>query len=351
LLACGARGIVTTHATELKLFAHDHSGVRNASVRFDPHSHRPTFELDMGMPGRSLAFPLARTLGLPEPLIVRAETLLSENERTYDRALSELAEARAQMQDERDALARERTDLRALQERAREQTETLERERRVFAQSADEKLTRALREFIAELERRNAQHAGKARVTQGQAALLDRSMETLHAELEVGASASRTSPPPRERERLNVGDTVHVEAFGSEGTVVADYGDTVLVAVGAMQSVVPKLQVRTIHHAAGRKRQTSSPMYVRVALEAAASASRELDVRGKRYAEAEPLVERWIDEASLLGLPQLRLIHGKGSGLLGRGLQELLKGHPAVKSLRYGSLDEGGSGVTVLEMR
>ena len=76
-----------------------------------------------------------------------------------------------------------------------------------------------------------------------------------------------------------------------------------------------------------------------------------LDVRGKRFAEAEPLVERWIDDALLAGNSPLRLIHGKGTGMLGRGLQEYLREHPAVKSLRYGNEEEGSTGVTLIELR
>ncbi|MFY9859318.1 MAG: Smr/MutS family protein, partial [Candidatus Cybelea sp.] len=84
---------------------------------------------------------------------------------------------------------------------------------------------------------------------------------------------------------------------------------------------------------------------------AAGRSQASLDVRGKRYAEAEPLVERWIDDALLAGNLQLRLIHGKGTGMLGRGLQELLRGHPAVTSFRYGNEEEGSSGVTIVELR
>jgi DNA mismatch repair protein MutS2 len=84
---------------------------------------------------------------------------------------------------------------------------------------------------------------------------------------------------------------------------------------------------------------------------AAARAVAELDVRGKRFVEAEPLVERWIDEALLVGNSPLRLIHGKGTGMLGRGLQEYLRAHPHVVSVRYGNEDEGSTGVTVVELR
>jgi DNA mismatch repair protein MutS2 len=86
-------------------------------------------------------------------------------------------------------------------------------------------------------------------------------------------------------------------------------------------------------------------------LAAATSAQTQLDVRGDRYVEAEPKVDQWIDRAALMGFSPLRLVHGKGTGLLGRGLQEHLRAHPAVVGVRYGNADEGGSGVTVFELR
>jgi dsDNA-specific endonuclease/ATPase MutS2 len=116
--------------------------------------------------------------------------------------------------------------------------------------------------------------------------------------------------------------------------------------------VVPKRQVRIVRRGGEEKqrRKTLSAQSGAVSLDAAASASMQLDVRGKRYVEAEPLVDRWLDEAHLLGLTRLRLIHGKGTGLLARGLQEFLRSHAQIKSLRFGAADEGGSGVTILEL-
>jgi DNA mismatch repair protein MutS2 len=347
LLACGARGIVTTHASELKLFAHDRSGVCNASVRFDPKTYRPTFELDHGAPGRSLAFPLARTIGLPDSVIDRAQTLLSEGERDYDRALAELAQVRAQGAIERDALAEERAHLRILEESARRRADALERERRVLAQGAEEKLTRVLRDFTVELERRASERVPRARVTPGQSALLNRVIDEVHRDLGLRPKAQTV----QEKARVSVGDLVHLEAFGNEGTVVEDYGDTVLIAVGSMKSVTSKRHVRVIQRGGGECRQRSMGQDSAVSLDAAAGASREVDVRGMRHIEAEPLVDRWIDEAVLLGISDLRLIHGKGTGLLGRGLQQFLKAHDAVKSVRYGNADEGGGGVTIVELR
>ncbi len=351
LLARGARGIVTTHSTELKLFAHDAPHVQNGSVRFDPHTYAPTYELDLGSPGRSLAFPLARALGLDDAVVARAESLLSTSERDYDRALGELAEIRAQAALERDALRRERADLHALENVARERGAALERERANLARTADDRLGRALREFVAELERRNRDRVGRAKVTSGQAALLDRVLDDVRRDLGI-AKVVPQAPGAAKPAGIAIGDRVFVESFQSAGDVVDDYGDGVLVAIGSMKTVVPKAGLRVTRRAADSQRRAprAAAQSGEATLEAASGARTELDVRGKRFVEAEPLVDKWIDESSLLGLTPLRLIHGKGTGLLGRGLQQWLKERPGVRDVRYGNADEGGGGVTVFAL-
>lgn len=347
LLAKGARGVVTTHATEVKLFAHATTGLLNASVRFDAETYAPTYQLDVGSPGQSLAFPLARALGIEGQIVDRAESLLDESERDYERALAELSEMRAGAAADREALGKERLHLVQLQENARRRADALERERRRVAQEAEERLSRALREFASELERRTREGAPKnARITPGQTALLGRVLDEVHRDLGVVPQPQSEPNAPG----ISVGDSVFVASLG-EGTVADDYGETVLVALGSMRTVVPKSEVRLTQRAGlGKVRQSAKARTGDSTLDAAAGARTELDVRGNRFVDAEPLVEKWLDEARLLGLSPLRLIHGKGTGLLGRGLQEHLRGHSAVKSLRYGNADEGGGGVTILEL-
>ena len=355
LLARGARGIVTTHSTELKLFAHATQHVQNGSVRFDPHTYAPTYELDLGSPGRSLAFPLARTLGLDETIVARAETLLSTSERDYDRALAELAEIRTQAAVERDALRRERGEIRALENVARERADALERERATIARTADDRLGRALREFVAELERRNRDRIGRPKVTSGQAALLGRVLDDVRRDLGIDGAKPAIAPGRPQPAPIAIGDRVFVDTFQSAGDVVDDYGDGVLVAIGSMKTVVPKAGLRVTRRASDRDQQAkraprAAAQAGEATLEAATGARTELDVRGKRFVEAEPLVDKWIDESSLLGLTPLRLIHGKGTGLLGRGMQQWLKERSGVRDVRYGDANEGGGGVTVFEL-
>ena len=354
LLERGVRGVVTTHSTEVKLFAHATPHVLNASVRFDPHTFTPTYELDLGSPGQSLAFPLARALGLDLAVVARAEALLSESERDYDRALAELAEIRAGAAVERDALARERQALASLERDARERADALERERRTLGRQADERLGRALRDFTAELERRQRDGTGAARgrVTSGQASLLGRVLDDVHRDLGIRTKPQPKVPAGPQTAAAGLGDRVFVESLGSDGEVVDDYGDGVLVAIGAMKTLVPKKDLRVTRRAPQERdvRPHGKARAGAATLDAASNAHAQLDVRGKRFVEAEPLVDKWIDESALLGLSPLRLIHGKGTGLLGRGLQQWLKERSGVRDVRYGNADEGGGGVTVFEL-
>jgi DNA mismatch repair protein MutS2 len=354
LLGSGARAIVTTHATELKLFAHDAAAAVNASVRFDPMTFAPTYHLDLGTPGQSLAFALARARGIDASVLERAQSLLDSQERDYERALEDLALRNAELQAERDALSRERrTAAREVEELMRREAE-LDAQREKFSQRAEERMQQALRDFTTDLQRRAAMReaqgrGARPRVSAAQSARLSETLEAMRRDLgiETGAPA-----PAGESGALEPNDRVRVRSYGGEGTVIEDYGESVLVAFGSIKTVVSKREVERIGLREARSetlRARSSSQSAR--FDAALRTAAELDVRGKRYAEAEPLVDRWLDEAALAGNASLRLIHGKGTGMLGRGLQDFLRGHPAVASLRYGNEEEGSHGVTIIDLK
>jgi DNA mismatch repair protein MutS2 len=348
LLALRACGIVTTHATELKLFAHGAQGVANASVRFDPQTFAPTYALDVGSPGQSLAFPLARSLGIGAGILDRAQALLDSQERDYEAALAELAQRNAELQVEREAVARERAHAADRQSELREQRDGLERQRHEFILQAEQRMVQALREFVTELARRASENAAaRAKVTPSQSALLDRTLEAIRADLGITAE---TPGDRAQTDQLEVGDRVRILSLRQQGEVAEDFGDTVLIAMGALKMVVRKDDLQRIFEP-GKERTRRESAGGDAKLSAAARTMTELDVRGKRFVEAEPIVERWIDEATLAGNSPLRLIHGKGTGLLGRGLQEFLRDHPAVVSVRYGNADEGDGGVTIVELK
>jgi DNA mismatch repair protein MutS2 len=347
LLERGARGIVTTHATELKLFAHATPGVANASVRFDPQTFAPTFHLDVGAPGQSLAFPLARTIGVDDAIVARAQEMLDNRERDYETALAELSFRNAELQSARDALAQARqAAVRETAELERERA-ALDAQRRTFDARAEARMQQALRDFINELQRRaDEREAARPKATASQAALLAQTIEAMRRELGIRPEEA----PAGDDATFAPGDLVRVISLQQDASVVEDYGDTLLLAIGPMKTVVKKPDVR---RAAGaqRPRPRLAPTGGEARMSAATRTQAELDVRGKRFIEAEPLVERWIDEAVLAGNSPLRLIHGKGTGMLGRGLQEYLRAHPSVSSVRYGNEEEGSAGVTIVDLR
>jgi DNA mismatch repair protein MutS2 len=349
LLERGARGLVTTHATELKLFAHSTSGVQNANVRFDPQTFAPTFELDVGAPGQSLAFPLARTLGIDETIVENAQRLLDTRERDYETALAELSVRNAELQSGLRQLDSQRSNLERERSALQRERSALDAERRGFAARADERLQQALRDFVRELgaraTRQGRERARNPKLTSSQAALLSQTIDAIHRDLGIAEEVSAKG----EGGSFAPGDAVEIETLGQAGSVVEDYGETLLIAVGPMKTLANKADVRRTSSRSAGTKHASGDAGARA--QTSANASLELDVRGKRYVEAEPLVEQWIDAAIAAQSPQLRLIHGKGTGMLGRGLHEYLRAHPAVKGFRYGNENEGSAGVTIVDLR
>ena len=351
LLESGARALVSTHSVELKLFAHSRAGVANASVRFDPKTFAPTFELDVGTPGQSLAFPLAERLGIDPAIVERATALLERRERDYEAALAELAIRNTELRDERSQLEAHRRDAARELEALRREHAELDSTRRTFGARAEERLQQSLRDFARELAQRASESSSgserrrSGRVTPSQAALLAQTVDAMRRDLGIHPE----QPAADEAQTYAPGDRVRILSLDQEGIVAEDYDERLLVSIGSMKTVVEKNDVRREGDAARRSRRGATDAEAR--LSAVGRSAAALDVRGKRYVEAEPIVERWIDDALLAGNSSLRLIHGKGTGMLGRGLQEYLRGHPGVKSLRYGNEEEGSTGVTMIELQ
>lgn len=350
LLCCGAHGIVTTHAQELKAYAQERDLVENAGMRFATGTHKPTFELDIGVPGRSLAFDLAAREGLDAAVLDDARSRVDQKEHSYDRALAELSEARAavseelqRVRDQRHALQRERDALVA-------KRDAFDRERKEFTERAEQRLGEQLRRFASELAQRGEQRNKGARVTRSQSELMTRTLEEMRKDLKLD---DHDAPEPITT-MLKRGTRVRVRSMGSEGVVADDFGDTVAVTIGSMRTVVSKRECIPLT-SKPPKRQTSrarddsdDATQDQQALARISNVATELDVRGKRLYEAQEIVDRWLDTAVLAGFSPLRIIHGKGTGALGTGLQQALRGHPSVKSLRFGNETEGGSGVTIV---
>jgi DNA mismatch repair protein MutS2 len=360
ILGVGACAVVTTHYTQLKIFAADHARVANASMLFDPATNEPTYVLAVGVPGRSLAFALARALGFDAPTIERAEVLLGAEAMDLERVFAALAA-------EREQLAAKVGDLEAQGRRAdelesglREQLAQAQRERAAFEQRAAETLARAVRDVENEVRAAAGKSADDARrqrpkpLPQADQAL-DRTLTEMRRSLgleqqdrgAVGVSRPTGTAAPA----FLIGDAVFVHSFGRSGIVADVYERDVLVAMGNAKTVVAPGDLTheaTAHPSAAGAVSRKSSGGVPPAAESAATT---IDVRGMRVEEAMPIVDKALDDASLAGLRELRILHGKGTGQLGRGIREFLRDHLQVDGAAFAHDREGGTGVTVVSLK
>jgi DNA mismatch repair protein MutS2 len=343
LLARGITTLVATHYSELKAFAHTTPGVENASLKFDLETLSPTYQLQIGLPGRSNAFAIAERLGLASGIVRAARALVSAEDLETESLLAEIQQAHQEAMVARDAAVRF-------------QRETAERERRLAAR-------------LAAIEGERTAILGEARAQARQEiAIVQQELEALRSELaerkpqtmlgeewlaqararlekQERAVAPPPPPPPPEEVKLpgeiRVGDTVWIAGLGTTGQVTGLDDDSAEIQVGAFG-----VRVKTSDLERRGKKQAAQAAQ-RVPVAPHASPGMELDLRGQRVEEILPRLDKYLDDAFLAGLPFVRIIHGKGTGTLRQAVQQELHNHPLIRSYRPGEEGEGGSGVTV----
>jgi DNA mismatch repair protein MutS2 len=348
--------LVATHYPELKLYAHNTPGVRNASMEFDTETLAPTFRLSIGLPGRSNAFAIARRLGMPEPVVKAAQGMLSGEELRAEDMLEDLHELRLEAARTRDAERRARREAEQEAQKLRDRLANIEEERRKILRQAEEEAREEiedLRKELRDLKRRLAAIPSPEIRTAVEE--LEEDLESLEEEsvlpepepLVESAPAPPPEPAPAGLERRpRPGDTVRVKSLGMEAAVADIEGDEVEVQMGAMRTRVPLKDVTVLSQG-----PASQPEPI-VARSTARSASPgiQLDLRGLTAAEARQRLDRYIDDAAMAELPWVRIVHGKGTGTLRREVRNFLSGHPLITSYEVAPEREGGDGATVARL-
>ncbi|MCL6635284.1 MAG: endonuclease MutS2 [Peptococcaceae bacterium] len=353
LHAAGAKTVATTHYSELKSFAFAAARVENASVEFDAVTLRPTYRLLVGRPGRSNAFEIARRLGLPEGIVERARSFLTEDQVRVEDLLLALEKARQEAEAEREAAAALRAEAdqlrRTYEERERElagRTEAI----LAKAQEEAEKLVRAARTeaeaAIRELREKLSADAARTRET----AIQEARLRLKQMQERAARAVKRKKPAGEVPDVLRPGEEVFLPRYNQKGYViqVPDGGGEVQVQVGVLKLNVPAAELRKVDEP---KKASGDSHVGAVLMEKAKQISTELDLRGLYAEEAVQEVEKYLDDAYLAGLPRVYLIHGKGTGSLRAAIHRQLAGHNRVKSYRLGEHGEGGYGVTVVELK
>lgn len=359
----GAICAATTHYAELKAYALDTEGVRNASCEFDVETLRPTYRLIIGTPGRSNAFAIAEKLGIPAEIISRANEHTSAESRRFEDIIGELERSRIEMERQRDELAATRREFEAERRRAE-----AEMQRRI--RQAEEELEKARKQAIGMVESARAssrfvfEQLEKAKKAQDQrdfGAQLDEARRAVRAHLKSHADdIDPVTTPVAEDEDyvlprpLKIGDEVFVTGIEQNGTVetLPDKSNNLYVNVGAVKLRVKLSTVRLVE---GQSTYTDQSKVKRpvstYTVEVSHGVKDEIDLRGMTGDEAWAAVDRYLDAVRQTGFGTVHLIHGKGTGALRNALWKYLKSDKRIKSFRIGRYGEGDGGVTVVEMK
>lgn len=339
---------VATHYPELKLYAHDTPGVVNASVEFDVETLSPTYHLTMGLPGRSNAFAIAQRLGMPEEIVKEAQSKLNRELLHAEDMLNDLHQLRIQEAQARDAARKALSEAQELERTLRRRLDEIEAERAQIlteARAVAETELESLREEMRRLRNRLRLVPSSSGEENFEAIAGElQSLESRLARLESVEPAVTPDVSHDERRPLRPGDRVRVRSFGVPGVVVGLDGDRVTVQVGAIRTRLPLAEVEL---AQPTEELASSGVSIPPR---AGSPGLQIDLRGQTVDEALERLERYLDQATMAGLPWVRIIHGKGTGTLRTAVQRMLKDHPLVASYETALPGEGGEGATVARL-
>ena len=351
----GSRVVATTHYAELKLYAMRTKGVINASCEFDVETLRPTYKLLIGIPGKSNAFAISRKLGLSEDILKEADDLVDKADKDFEDVLSQLEQQRQQMEAARKEAERLRQETAKIKQQNEEYHAQLRKEKERAMESA-----RREAQYIIEEARAAANLASeelKALKKQLQDSADTTGINQRQAELrrnlnEVEDKLRATQPKqerPAPTRGILVGDTVELLKLGMKASVIAINKDgTYQLQAGILKMSAKAEEIYLLEHENPYKMKSSRPKHSGREMKMSAMPM-EVDLRGMDAVEAICVLERYLDEAMRSNLSQVRIIHGKGTGVLRAAVQQELKKNKFVKKFRLGQYGEGEDGVTIAE--
>lgn len=350
------RTMATTHYSELKVYALSTPGVENACCEFDVESLRPTYRLLIGIPGKSNAFAISGKLGLPGYIIDDAKKRLSEQDVSFEDLLSDLEASRRTIEKEQAEIAAYKKEAETLKRQAVQKQEKLEEQRDRIIREANEKANAILREAkeVADETIRNFHKFGKENIS---AAEMEKERERLRKKIkDTSASASLKTNKPKKTYKpsdFKLGEAVKVLSMNLTGTIgsLPDARGNVTVQMGILRSQVNISDLEIIEevspYAPKRMNRTAKS---KIKMSKSLSVSPEINLLGKTVDEAVAELDKYLDDALLSHLNSVRVVHGKGTGALRKGIHEYLRRQKHVKSYRLAEFGEGDAGVTIVEL-
>ncbi len=353
----GSRVVATTHYAELKLYAMRTKGVINASCEFDVETLRPTYRLLIGIPGKSNAFAISRKLGLSEVILKEADDLVGKSDKDFEDVLSQLEHQRQQMEAARQEAERLKRETAKIKEQSEAYHAQLQQERekameaaRKEAQGIIDEARRTANAAAEELKalRKQLQDSADASNLNQRQAEVRRSLNEAEDKLRIAAPQQKRPEPKR---GILVGDTVELLKLGTRASVLAINKDgTLQLQAGILKMTVKPEEVYLLEQEDPYKAKKERPKHSGREMKMAATPT-EVDLRGMDAVEAICVLERYLDEAMRGNCQTVRIIHGKGTGVLRAAVHQELKRNKFIKKFRLGVYGEGEDGVTIAEFK
>ena len=351
----GSQVIATTHYAELKLYAMRTEGVINASCEFNVETLQPTYRLLIGIPGKSNAFAISRKLGLSEDILKEASDLVGKSDKDFEDVLMQLEQQRQKMEAARveaERLKRETEKIKQQSEEfsiqlAKEREKAMESARREAQQIIEDarRTANAATDEIKALKKQLSENADTAGINQRQAELR-RSLNEAESRIRAGQEEIKRPEPTR---GILIGDTVELLKLGTKASVIAINKDgTYQLQAGILKMSAKADEIYLLENENPYKQKHTRPAHSGREMRTSVIAS-EVDLRGMDAVDAVIVLERYLDEAMRSNVPSVRIIHGKGTGVLRAAVQQSLRKNKFVKKFRLGAYGEGEDGVTIAE--
>ena len=342
--------IASTHYPELKAYGYDRPKTINASMEFDGDTLQPTYQLLLGVPGRSNAFDISKRLGLPSIIIDQARGLLSEEDQDLNAMISDLEQKRRRAQRDADKMRHQLELSTQLLEDLQRETEQFQANKARLLEEAKERANTLIEQSqddadkilseIRELQLRSKQSTVKEHE------MIEKKTALKDLKHEQALKKNKVLRKEKAKKALQVGQSVEVLSFGQRGTLVEKVNDQEwVVQMGIIKMKIAVEDLSPIAEAQEAKQQ------VIVKSARSSHVSSELDLRGKRYEEAMKDLELYLDAAILANYPRVTIIHGRGTGAIQQGVHKVLRSHRSVASFEFAPMNTGGNGATIVTFK
>jgi DNA mismatch repair protein MutS2 len=338
-------GVATTHYYNLKLYAGQRQGIRNAAMRFDDKNLVPLYILDIGKPGSSFALEIARKTGLPQQTLAEAEKLVGKDLAGFETLVRSLEKERQELSEKSKRMERQEAELKQSLSKYQTLSTELETRKKEIINKAKEEASNLLKDTNREIEK-TIRHIRENQAQKTETLRVRKTLQDLTKK--VGPEVKKEQVVPG---AIKEGDRVRIIGQDSGGVVLSIQGKNATVQFGELKSVTKIDKLEKITSTVEKEiatRLRSSGINVH---EKRASFNSTLDIRGKRVDEVLTLLDQFLDTAILLGQGELKILHGKGEGVLRKVVRDHLKHYKEVASMNDEHVERGGDGITVVVLK